>query len=207
MNGLLPCFYGTNATQRMLKVVIFVLFFFVVVVFEKHFGKTKNYVATVVGVASGSTVQDRKWSPKWTANDPERKIWMAWTQLAHHRVNFIIITKSQIKSEILLLKKLNEKKKSFTCKNEAVGNTRLLPHVNMLLVPIIFFLWRVDYTSGGKHFDWALMWFLPLISYWEVMTRILIFCGHCFWSAWFALWCQRISFDLFWNAMLFIAAK
>ena len=27
---------------------------------EKHFGKTKNYVATVVGVASGSTVQDRK---------------------------------------------------------------------------------------------------------------------------------------------------
>ena len=77
---------------------------------------------------------------------------MAWTQLVHHRVNFIIITKSQIKSEILLLKKLNEKK-SFKCKNEAIGNTRLLPHVNMLLVPIICFLWRVDYTSGGKHFD------------------------------------------------------
>lgn len=27
---------------------------------EKHFGKTKNYVATVDDVASGSTVQDRK---------------------------------------------------------------------------------------------------------------------------------------------------
>ena len=30
------------------------------------------------------------------------------------------------------------------------------------------------------------MWFLPLISYWEVVTCILIFCGYCFWSAWFA---------------------
>ena len=38
-------------------------------------------------------------NPK-TANDSERKIGMAWT----HHVNFIIITKSQTKSEILLLK-------------------------------------------------------------------------------------------------------
>ena len=30
------------------------------------------------------------------------------------------------------------------------------------------------------------MRFLPLISYWEVVTCILIFCGYCFWSAWFA---------------------
>ena len=44
------------------------------------------------------------------------------------------------------------------------------------------------------------MWFLPLISYWEVTT--FIFCDYCcFWSAWFALWCKRISFDLFWNAV------
>ena len=36
-----------------------------------------------------------------------------------------------------------KKKKSFKCKNEAVGNTGLLPHVNMLLVLMIFFF------SGG----------------------------------------------------------
>ena len=45
-------------------------------------------------------ILDRKWSPKSTANDPERKIGMAWT----NRVNFIIITKSQTESEILFLK-------------------------------------------------------------------------------------------------------
>ena len=30
------------------------------------------------------------------------------------------------------------------------------------------------------------MWFLSLVSFWEVVTCILIFCGYCFWSAWFA---------------------
>ena len=30
------------------------------------------------------------------------------------------------------------------------------------------------------------MWFLPLISFWEVVTCILIFCGYCLGSAWFA---------------------
>ena len=29
------------------------------------------------------------------------------------------------------------------------------------------------------------MWFLPLISYWEVVMRILIYCSYCFSSAWF----------------------
>ena len=44
-------------------------------------------------------ILDRKWSPKSTANDPERKIGMTWTQeLADHRVDFIVITKRQIKS-------------------------------------------------------------------------------------------------------------
>ena len=45
-------------------------------------------------------ILDRKWSPKSTANDPERKLGMTWTQviLADHRVDFIIITISQIKS-------------------------------------------------------------------------------------------------------------
>ena len=44
-------------------------------------------------------ILDRKWSPKSTANDPERKIGMTWTQeLADHGVDFIVITKRQIKS-------------------------------------------------------------------------------------------------------------
>ena len=70
-------------------------------------------------------------------------------------------------------------------------NTRLLPHAKMLLVPIMFFFWRVDYAQEENVLT-DQMWFLPLISNWEVMTRILIFRGHCFWSAWFALWCKRI---------------
>ena len=70
-------------------------------------------------------------------------------------------------------------------------NTRLLPHAKMLLVPIVFFFWRVDYAQEENVLT-DQMWFLPLISNWEVMTRILIFRGHCFWSAWFALWCKRI---------------
>ena len=62
-----------------------------------------------------------------------------------------------------------------------------------------FRLWRVDYTSEENVLT-EQMWFLPLISYWEVMTRI--FCGYCcFWSAWFALRCKSISLDLFWNAV------
>ena len=44
-------------------------------------------------------ILDRRWSPKSTANDPERKIGMTWTQeLADHGVDFIVITKRQIKS-------------------------------------------------------------------------------------------------------------
>ena len=37
-------------------------------------------------------------------------------------------------------------KKSFKCKTKSVGNTQLLAHAKMLLVPMNFFLWRVDYT-------------------------------------------------------------
>ena len=39
---------------------------------------------------------------------------------------------------------------------------------------------------------------------WEVLTQILIFCGYCFCSAWFALWRKSIFFDLFWNVNLFL---
>ena len=51
------------------------------------------------------------------------------------------------------------------------------------------------------------MWLLLLVSGWEVVTSIMVFSGYCFWSAWFALWCNSIFFDLFWNVKFFIAAK
>ena len=54
-----------------------------------------------------------------------------------------------------------------------------------------FFLWRAGYVLEGLVLT-EKMWFLPLISYWEVVKHILIFCGYCFWSAWFALWCKNI---------------
>ena len=38
-----------------------------------------------------------------------------------------------------------------------------------------FRLWQADYTSEENVLT-EQMWFLPLISYWEVMTRI--FCGY-----------------------------
>ena len=58
-------------------------------------------------------------------------------------------------------------------KRGSVGNTRLLPHAKMLLVPIFFFLflWRVDYALEENVLT-DQMWFLPLISDWEVVTRI-----------------------------------
>ena len=74
----------------------------------------------------------------------------------------------------------------------------------MRLFPMNFFLWRVDYALDGLVVT-EQMCFLPLFSYCEVVTRILIFCGYCFWSTWFAPWCKNILFELFWNVKLFIA--
>ena len=54
----------------------------------------------------------------------------------------------------------------------------------------VFFQWVFSALEGLVLIE--KMWFLPLISYWEVVTRILIFCGYCFRSAWFALWCKNI---------------
>ena len=67
-----------------------------------------------------------------------------------------------------------------------------------------FFLWRVDYALDGLVVT-EQMCFLPLFSFCGVVTRILIFCGYCFWSTWFASWCKNIFFELFWNVKLFIA--
>ena len=43
------------------------------------------------------------------------------------------------------------------------------------------------------------------VSYWEVVTRILIFCGYClFWSAKFARLYKSIVFDLVWSVKVFL---
>ena len=58
--------------------------------------------------------------------------------------------------------------------------------------------------SGRFSCNWANVFFAAF-SYCGVVTRILIFCGYCFWSTWFAPWCKNILFELFWNVKLFIA--
>ena len=59
------------------------------------------------------------------------------------------------------------------------------------------------------HFHWAnvILAACIFVSHWEVMAHISIYWGFCFWSAWFALWCKSIFFDLFWRVKLFIAAN
>ena len=63
------------------------------------------------------------------------------------------------------------RKKLDSIKRGSVGNTRLLPHAEMLLVPMKFFLWRIDYALQEKVLTWK-MCFLPLISFWEREQRI-----------------------------------
>ena len=55
---------------------------------------------------------------------------------------------------------------------DSVGNTRLLLIPKWSLFQWIFILWRVDYPLVENVLT-EQMWFLPLISYWEVVTRIL----------------------------------
>ena len=69
------------------------------------------------------------------------------------------------------------------CKRGWLGNTWVLPRAKMMLVPMNFAL-ALEFALVGSSF-WlskrAL--FLQLVSYWEVLKSILIFCGLCFWSA------------------------
>ena len=79
---------------------------------------------------------------------------------------------------------------NFACK-KGVGRQ----HTNFYLAPkCCFFQWVFSALEGLVLNE--KMWFLPFISFWEVVTCILIFCGYCFWSAWFArviaLWCKNI---------------
>ena len=58
-------------------------------------------------------------------------------------------------------------------------STPVLPHAKMLLVPIRFFCWRVDYALECSMFWLSKCYFSRLFHTWEVITRLLIFCG--FW--------------------------
>ena len=81
---------------------------------------------------------------------------------------------------------------NFAWQKGSVGNTQLLPCAKMLLFPMTFLSqWWVDCALEGLVLT-EKMWFLALISYWGVMTRILILCGYCILSLWFALWCKNI---------------
>ena len=87
-------------------------------------------------------------------------------------------------------------------KGGSVGNTRLLPHAKMLLVPMNQFLCRVDYASE-ETFWLSKCEFCPLnkyISYWEVVTSILISSGHDLPSDARAFWLGPFR-----NVKLFIA--
>ena len=101
----------------------------------------------------------------------------------------------------------------WSAKTGSVGNTGLLPRAKMLLVPKFeYFFLTGRLCSGGVYIlTEQTMWFLPLVSCWEVVTRILIFCGYSFLSVrhdwWFSLWCKSIFFYLFWNVKFFIVAK
>ena len=93
----------------------------------------------------------------------------------------------------------------FSVKRGSVGNTRLKPHAKMLLVPMNFFSLTGKLCSGGKRFHQANVIFVAYFIQRGRDTHIDLARLHCFWSAWIALWCKSIFFDLFWNVKLFIA--
>ena len=95
-------------------------------------------------------------------------------------------------------------------KGGSLDNTWLLPHAKMLLLPMKCFLCRVDYALVQENVLTKQMWIFATykhISYWEVVTRILIFSGRHDLPRGFSLWCKSIFFfGLFRNVKLFIVA-
>ena len=149
---------------------------------------------------------DLFWSVKFVF--PSKSIkGIQWDSFPHWAVIALVIGK--LWKIILLQAKENPDTNflhgCFTWRTWYCRQHKTFTHAKMLLVPMNFFLWRVDYALE-ENFLTEQMWFLLLISYWKVVTRILIFCG-CLWSAWFVLWCKSIFFDLFWKVKLFNAAK
>ena len=146
------------------------------------------------------------WSVKFVSPSKSIKS-IQWDSFPHWAVIALVICKLQ---RIFIASKRESRYFFFTAVSreelDSVGNTWLLLMPKCCLFQWFFFLWQVDYALE-ENFLTEQMWFLPHISYWKVVTRILIFCGYCLWSAWFVLWCKSIFFDLFWKLELFIAAK
>ena len=108
-------------------------------------------------------ILDRKWSPKSTANDPERKIGRAWTQVSGSSSKFYFHYKksdyklnftSQINTRIK-----TKWKKSFKSKHDVGRQHTTFTSCQNATCSNEFFLWRVDYTSEGKRFVWANVFF------------------------------------------------
>ena len=79
--------------------------------------------------------------------------------------------------------------------------TRSLLHAKMLLVPIRFFLYWVDYDLEGSTFSLSKCDFSRLFHT-ERSWHTSIYCGFCFWSTGFALWCKSIFFFCGWIRVL-----
>ena len=65
--------------------------------------------------------------------------------------------------------------------------TRRLPHAKMLLVPIRFFLFWVDYALEGSTFSLSKFDFSRWFHTERSWHTVSIYCGFCLWSAGFAL--------------------
>ena len=72
---------------------------------------------------------------------------------------------------------------SVSVKSGSVGNTRLLPRAKIAACSNEYLLLWVDYICSVGLYILTEQTMLPLVSWLEVVTRILIFCGYCFWSA------------------------
>ena len=94
-------------------------------------------------------------------------------------------------SKIVIVTWIQRNVITLACKKEVGRQQTTFVSCQNTAFPMRFFLWRVDYALEGLELI-EKMRCLPLISYWEFVTRILIFCGYCFWSAWFALWYKNI---------------
>ena len=149
-------------------------------------------------------ILDRKWSRKSTANDPQRKIGMACTQVSGWSCQFYYYYKtSELKRNFTAQINTWIKtiwKKSFKCKQA----THVLPECCL-------FQWI--FSPMGRFMLWRKTF---LLSKCDLCRLYFILRGHdthidflrlLFLVGMIALWCKSISFDLFWNAMLFLAAK
>ena len=104
LNGLFPCFYGTNATQRMLKVVIFV--FLLLLLFLKNISvKLKIMLLLQLALRQGALYR--------TENDLQNGPQM----IPKEKYEWLGLSQRIIVSILLLLQKVRLKAKFYFSKN------------------------------------------------------------------------------------------